>query len=140
MNKLLIFLIGLTLIICKDKPKAEVFEDPFFKDDLPLVNSRLENPFNPKSIPIIGKTREEDILKFYLGDPNERQTYRKIQTRKIHSKICKYNRKILLQQLISDSISNEDYTGYRGKEYIYFWIYFQDGVTSCYTIEHLVMG
>ncbi|HRG44852.1 MAG TPA: hypothetical protein PLX69_12330 [Leptospiraceae bacterium] len=72
MNKQLLCLIGLTLIICKDKPKAEVFEDPFFKDDLPLVNSRLENPFNPKSIPIIGKTKEENILKFYLGDPNER--------------------------------------------------------------------
>ena len=111
MNKLLVCLIGLTLIICKDKPKVEVNEDLFLKDDLPLVNSRLENPFNPKSIPIIGKTKEEDILKFYLGDLNERQTYRKIQTRKIRSKICKYNRKILLQQLTSDSLSNEDFTG-----------------------------
>jgi len=45
-----------------------------------------------------------------------------------------------LLQLTIDSIDNEDYTVYRGKEYIYFWVYFQDGVTSCYTIEHLVMG
>ncbi len=138
MKKLLICLMGLTLIISKDKPKVEVFEDPFFKNDLPYINLYLENPFNPKSIPTVGKTREEDILKFYLGDPNARKSFRIVQTRKIHSKICKYNREILLQQLTSDSVNNEDYAGYRGREYIYFWVYFLDDITSCYTIKHLV--
>ncbi len=136
MKKMILFLIGLTLIICKETQQ----EDTFFKDDIPDINSFVENPFDPKSIPIIGKTKEEDILKFYPNKPNERRSFRKAQTRKIHSEICNYDREILFQQLTSNPIEGQGMVGYSGKEYIYFWVYLQGGIVACYTIEHLVMG
>ena len=137
---MILFLIGLTLIICKDKPMIQIHEDPFFKDDIPDINLYLENPFDPKSIPVIGKTTEEDILKFYSNKPNARKSYKKFETRKIKSKVCEYNRKIHFRQLSRDSVSGEGFTGYSGKEYIYFWVYLKNGIVSCYTIKHLVMG
>lgn len=141
MKKVLICFMALTLIICKDKPKIQVqaVEDPFFKDDYPLINSRIENPFDPKSIPIVGKTKEQDILKFY-DVPNLRQSFRNIQKKKIHSKFCKYDRKLRFDQLSTSPIQEEGYIGYSGKEYIYFDVYLKDGIVSCYEIEHLVMG
>lgn len=139
MNKLLICLIGITLIICKGKPKMQTVEDPFFKDDIPWVTN-IENQFEPKSIPIVGKTNEEDILKFYPDGPNARKSFIRIQTKVDQFKTCKYDRKILFQQLTSEPINGEGFAGYSGKEYIYFWVYLQNGIVSCYTVKHLVMG
>ena len=136
MNKLILLLVVILFTSCKER---EQMKDSFFKDDIALVG-RFDDEFRPESIPVIGKTKEEDVISFYPKGPNLRWSYKTLQTRKSHTGQCQFNRRLLLKQRSVSRIDGPDYAGYNAKEYIDFLVFLKDGIVSCYEIRHQVMG
>lgn len=110
--------------------------DPDFKHD--IINGPEHFQFDPHKVPIPGVTTEEELLKMY-PNPSRKWTFKKPIPKEILGRKFNMDKIIFYFNFKSEKYSRPGASGYRGKDYIYFYIFIEKGVVQQHLIRHVIM-